>query len=91
MALYAEEPLPASEVAGIVKEVFGTQAHAARALRLTTATISRWCTGVTPVGRMEARVLRLLRELHHMGVDWEPLLKKYDINVAEVLSRDEVI
>ena len=67
-----EPKMEAAEAFSIIEEVFGHrgQAKAAAALRRTGATINRWCSGVTPVCSMEARVLRLLLALHRAGVDW---------------------
>lgn len=72
-----ESKMDAAEAFSIIEEVFGPrgQSKAAQALRRTGATINRWCTGVTPVRSMEARVLRLLRVLHRAGVDWRPMLE----------------
>ncbi len=71
-----EPKMEATEAFNIIEEVFGYrgQAKAATALRRTGATINRWCSGVTPVRSMEARVLRLLLALHRAGIDWRPML-----------------
>lgn len=72
-----EPKMEATEAFAIIEEVFGYrgQAKAATALRRTAATVNRWCSGVTPVRSMEARVLRLLLALHRAGVDWRPMLE----------------
>ena len=78
MLLKDKEPkMEAAEAFSIIEEVFGHrgQSKAAAALRRTDATINRWCSGVTPVRSMEARVLRLLLALHRAGVDWRPMLE----------------
>lgn len=72
-----EPKMEAAEAFAIIEEVFGPrgQAKAAAGLRRTSATINRWCSGVTPVRSMEARVLRLLLVLHRAGIDWRPMLE----------------
>jgi len=75
--LEKETKMESAEAFAIIEEVFGKrgQSKAATALRRTAATVNRWCSGVTPVRSMEARVLRLLLALHRAGVDWRPMLE----------------
>lgn len=78
MLLKDKEPkMESAEAFSIIEEVFGYrgQAKAATALRRTAATVNRWCSGITPVRSMEARVLRLLLALHRAGVDWRPMIE----------------
>jgi len=93
MSKMKDEPMQAAEAAAIIEEVFGHrgQLRAVEALGRNPATISRWCTGATPVRPMEARMLRLICELHRQGAEWRPLLLRHGIDPAEVLGRDDVI
>ena len=85
-----ESKMEAAEAFAIIEEVFGHrgQAKAVEALGRNAATVNRWCSGVTPVRSMEARMLRLILALHRAGVDWRPLIQSAG---KAVKSMDEVI
>lgn len=88
-----EPKMEAVEAFAIIEEVFGPrgQSKAATALRRTGATVNRWCSGVTPVRSMEARVLRLLLALHRAGVDWRPMVDGTRIMDYAASVTDDVI
>jgi hypothetical protein len=78
------------EAKAIITEVYGVcgQIKMAADIKRGAVTISRWCSGVTPIGTAEATLLRLILVLHRRGCNWRKWLRLYETEAAEI---DDVI
>lgn len=81
------------EARSIIFEVYGErgQVKAAAELERGQVTISRWCTGVTPVRAMEALLLRMILLLHRKGLNWRKWMSEYQEEVEPPPSVEDVI
>lgn len=79
------------EVQAIITEVYGPrgQTRAAAEIQRGEVTISRWCSGTTPVATTEALLLRMILVLHRKGVNWRKWVDEYQNGIH--ISLDDVI
>ncbi len=56
----------------------GGQRQLAADMDTTEVTISRWATGFSPIGKVEARLIRLLYLLHRKQWYWRAAVKEME-------------
>lgn len=67
------------ELKAIIREVWGDRAQqtVAADIGVGGVTVSRWLSGHTPIGDVEALLLRLILMLSRDGIDWRRWLRAY--------------